>query len=167
MAADGDCHHLCKLMAPVRHRWSINDVIGGIRNTHNYVDIRVGGLEASRGHVHMPGRAVGRVQRADEVKSLAEEQTGRKREVETYGPEQFKKNHATKKYGSKSRKCASAWKSCGKRRKIQRTVEVEPLAEEQTRRKRELETYGPEQFNIYYKKSLRGRSAKDFDFHKQ
>ncbi|KAJ4433026.1 hypothetical protein ANN_15283 [Periplaneta americana] len=33
MAADGDCHHLCKLMAPVRHRWSINDVIGGIRNT--------------------------------------------------------------------------------------------------------------------------------------
>ncbi|KAJ4448991.1 hypothetical protein ANN_00383 [Periplaneta americana] len=33
MAADGDCHHLCNLMAPVRHRWSINDVIGGIRNT--------------------------------------------------------------------------------------------------------------------------------------
>ncbi|KAJ4429546.1 hypothetical protein ANN_21715 [Periplaneta americana] len=33
MAADGECHHLCKLMAPVRHRWSINDVIGGIRNT--------------------------------------------------------------------------------------------------------------------------------------
>ncbi|KAJ4426701.1 hypothetical protein ANN_26499 [Periplaneta americana] len=33
MAADGDCHHLCKLMAQVRHRWSINDVIGGIRNT--------------------------------------------------------------------------------------------------------------------------------------
>ncbi|KAJ4438947.1 hypothetical protein ANN_14901 [Periplaneta americana] len=33
MATDGDCHHLCKLMAPVRHRWSINDVIGGIRNT--------------------------------------------------------------------------------------------------------------------------------------
>ncbi|KAJ4446730.1 hypothetical protein ANN_13427 [Periplaneta americana] len=33
MAADGDCHHLCKLMAPVRQRWSINDVIGGIRNT--------------------------------------------------------------------------------------------------------------------------------------
>ncbi|KAJ4432106.1 hypothetical protein ANN_20721 [Periplaneta americana] len=33
MAADGACHHLCKLMAPVRHRWSINDVIGGIRNT--------------------------------------------------------------------------------------------------------------------------------------
>ncbi|KAJ4447147.1 hypothetical protein ANN_09148 [Periplaneta americana] len=33
MAADGDCHHLCKLMAPVRHRWSISDVIGGIRNT--------------------------------------------------------------------------------------------------------------------------------------
>ncbi|KAJ4431797.1 hypothetical protein ANN_20402 [Periplaneta americana] len=33
MAANGDCHHLCKLMAPVRHRWSINDVIGGIRNT--------------------------------------------------------------------------------------------------------------------------------------
>ncbi|KAJ4448436.1 hypothetical protein ANN_10452 [Periplaneta americana] len=33
MAADGDCHHLCKLMAPVRHRWSINDVIGGIRYT--------------------------------------------------------------------------------------------------------------------------------------
>ncbi|KAJ4433500.1 hypothetical protein ANN_15804 [Periplaneta americana] len=33
MAADGDCHHLCKLMAPVRHRWSINDDIGGIRNT--------------------------------------------------------------------------------------------------------------------------------------
>ncbi|KAJ4435899.1 hypothetical protein ANN_18519 [Periplaneta americana] len=33
MAADADCHHLCKLMAPVRHRWSINDVIGGIRNT--------------------------------------------------------------------------------------------------------------------------------------
>ncbi|KAJ4448041.1 hypothetical protein ANN_10053 [Periplaneta americana] len=33
MAADGDFHHLCKLMAPVRHRWSINVVIGGIRNT--------------------------------------------------------------------------------------------------------------------------------------
>ncbi|KAJ4433343.1 hypothetical protein ANN_15602 [Periplaneta americana] len=33
MAADGDCHHLCKLMAPVRYRWSINDVIGGVRNT--------------------------------------------------------------------------------------------------------------------------------------
>ncbi|KAJ4439769.1 hypothetical protein ANN_07897 [Periplaneta americana] len=33
MAADGDCRHLCTLMAPVRHRWSINDVIGGIRNT--------------------------------------------------------------------------------------------------------------------------------------
>ncbi|KAJ4452001.1 hypothetical protein ANN_03487 [Periplaneta americana] len=33
VTADGDCHHLCKLMAPVRHRWSINDVIGGIRNT--------------------------------------------------------------------------------------------------------------------------------------
>ncbi|KAJ4425746.1 hypothetical protein ANN_27942 [Periplaneta americana] len=33
MAADGACHHLCKLMAQVRHRWSINDVIGGIRNT--------------------------------------------------------------------------------------------------------------------------------------
>ncbi|KAJ4425378.1 hypothetical protein ANN_27993 [Periplaneta americana] len=33
MTADGACHHLCKLMAPVRHRWSINDVIGGIRNT--------------------------------------------------------------------------------------------------------------------------------------
>ncbi|KAJ4428387.1 hypothetical protein ANN_24407 [Periplaneta americana] len=33
MAVDGDCHHLCKLMTPVRHRWSINDVIGGIRNT--------------------------------------------------------------------------------------------------------------------------------------
>ncbi|KAJ4432038.1 hypothetical protein ANN_20652 [Periplaneta americana] len=33
MAADGDYHRLCKLMAPVRHRWSINDVIGGIRNT--------------------------------------------------------------------------------------------------------------------------------------
>ncbi|KAJ4439611.1 hypothetical protein ANN_07739 [Periplaneta americana] len=33
MAADGDCHQLCKLMAPVRHRWSINDVIGEIRNT--------------------------------------------------------------------------------------------------------------------------------------
>ncbi|KAJ4428852.1 hypothetical protein ANN_25845 [Periplaneta americana] len=33
VAADGDCHHLCKLMAPVRHRWSINDFIGGIRNT--------------------------------------------------------------------------------------------------------------------------------------
>ncbi|KAJ4433780.1 hypothetical protein ANN_16092 [Periplaneta americana] len=33
MAADRDWHHLCKLMAPVRHRWSINDVIGGIRNT--------------------------------------------------------------------------------------------------------------------------------------
>ncbi|KAJ4441548.1 hypothetical protein ANN_11404 [Periplaneta americana] len=31
MAADGDCHHLCKLMPPVRHRCS--DVIGGIRNT--------------------------------------------------------------------------------------------------------------------------------------
>ncbi|KAJ4434024.1 hypothetical protein ANN_16343 [Periplaneta americana] len=33
MAADGDCHHLCKLMAPVRHRWSISDSIGEIRNT--------------------------------------------------------------------------------------------------------------------------------------
>ncbi|KAJ4431957.1 hypothetical protein ANN_20566 [Periplaneta americana] len=33
MAADGDCHHLCKLMAPVRHRWSISDVIVEIRNT--------------------------------------------------------------------------------------------------------------------------------------
>ncbi|KAJ4431276.1 hypothetical protein ANN_19873 [Periplaneta americana] len=33
MAADEECHHLCKLMAPVRHRWSNNDVIGGIRNT--------------------------------------------------------------------------------------------------------------------------------------
>ncbi|KAJ4443567.1 hypothetical protein ANN_05240 [Periplaneta americana] len=33
MAADEDCHHLCKLMAPVRHRWSISDVIVGIRNT--------------------------------------------------------------------------------------------------------------------------------------
>ncbi|KAJ4433885.1 hypothetical protein ANN_16198 [Periplaneta americana] len=33
MAADEDCHHLCMLMAPVRHRWSIIDVIGGIRNT--------------------------------------------------------------------------------------------------------------------------------------
>ncbi|KAJ4432937.1 hypothetical protein ANN_15194 [Periplaneta americana] len=33
MAADGDCHHLWKLMAPVRHRWSISDVIGEIRNT--------------------------------------------------------------------------------------------------------------------------------------
>ncbi|KAJ4438123.1 hypothetical protein ANN_14062 [Periplaneta americana] len=33
MAAIGDCHHLCKLMAPVRHRWSISDDIGEIRNT--------------------------------------------------------------------------------------------------------------------------------------
>ncbi|KAJ4449083.1 hypothetical protein ANN_00478 [Periplaneta americana] len=33
MAADGDCHHLCKLMAPVRHLWSISEAIGGIRNT--------------------------------------------------------------------------------------------------------------------------------------
>ncbi|KAJ4442819.1 hypothetical protein ANN_04412 [Periplaneta americana] len=33
MAADGDCHHLCKLMEPVRHRWSISDVIVEIRNT--------------------------------------------------------------------------------------------------------------------------------------
>ncbi|KAJ4441624.1 hypothetical protein ANN_11480 [Periplaneta americana] len=33
MAVDGDCHHLCKLMAPVRHRWSISDVIVEIRNT--------------------------------------------------------------------------------------------------------------------------------------
>ncbi|KAJ4450351.1 hypothetical protein ANN_01772 [Periplaneta americana] len=33
MATDGDCHYLWKLMAPVQHRWSINDVIGGIRNT--------------------------------------------------------------------------------------------------------------------------------------
>ncbi|KAJ4438258.1 hypothetical protein ANN_14197 [Periplaneta americana] len=32
MAADGDCHHLCMLMAPVRHRWSISDSIGEIRN---------------------------------------------------------------------------------------------------------------------------------------
>ncbi|KAJ4448472.1 hypothetical protein ANN_10488 [Periplaneta americana] len=34
MADDGDCHHLCKLMAPVRHRWSISHAIGEIRNTH-------------------------------------------------------------------------------------------------------------------------------------
>ncbi|KAJ4428699.1 hypothetical protein ANN_25692 [Periplaneta americana] len=33
MMADGDCHHFCKVMEPVRHRWSIHDVIGGIRNT--------------------------------------------------------------------------------------------------------------------------------------
>ncbi|KAJ4444683.1 hypothetical protein ANN_06480 [Periplaneta americana] len=33
MAADGDYHHLCKLMTPVRHGWSISDSIGGIRNT--------------------------------------------------------------------------------------------------------------------------------------
>ncbi|KAJ4449202.1 hypothetical protein ANN_00599 [Periplaneta americana] len=33
MAADGDCHNLCKLMEPVRHRWSISDVIVEIRNT--------------------------------------------------------------------------------------------------------------------------------------
>ncbi|KAJ4431415.1 hypothetical protein ANN_20012 [Periplaneta americana] len=33
MAADGDCHHLCKLMALVRHRWSISVAIGEIRNT--------------------------------------------------------------------------------------------------------------------------------------
>ncbi|KAJ4445273.1 hypothetical protein ANN_07074 [Periplaneta americana] len=33
MVADGDCHHLCKLMAPVRHRWSISGSIGEIRNT--------------------------------------------------------------------------------------------------------------------------------------
>ncbi|KAJ4438630.1 hypothetical protein ANN_14577, partial [Periplaneta americana] len=33
MAADGDWHHLCKLMEPVRHRWSISDVIVEIRNT--------------------------------------------------------------------------------------------------------------------------------------
>ncbi|KAJ4448139.1 hypothetical protein ANN_10151 [Periplaneta americana] len=33
MAADGDFHHLCKLMAPVRHRWSISVTIGEIRNT--------------------------------------------------------------------------------------------------------------------------------------
>ncbi|KAJ4442191.1 hypothetical protein ANN_12057 [Periplaneta americana] len=39
MAADGDCHHLCKLMAPVRHRWCINDVIGGIRNTEQLEDL--------------------------------------------------------------------------------------------------------------------------------
>ncbi|KAJ4431517.1 hypothetical protein ANN_20115 [Periplaneta americana] len=32
-AADGDCHHLCKLMAPVRHRWSISHAIGEIRNS--------------------------------------------------------------------------------------------------------------------------------------
>ncbi|KAJ4429530.1 hypothetical protein ANN_21699 [Periplaneta americana] len=36
MAADGDCHQLCKLMAPVRDRWSINDAIGDIRNTVGY-----------------------------------------------------------------------------------------------------------------------------------
>ncbi|KAJ4436293.1 hypothetical protein ANN_18924 [Periplaneta americana] len=30
---DGDYHHLCKLMEPVRHRWSISDVIVEIRNT--------------------------------------------------------------------------------------------------------------------------------------
>ncbi|KAJ4446913.1 hypothetical protein ANN_13614 [Periplaneta americana] len=46
MAADGDCHHLCKLMAPVRHRWrhdkrhrwnehrgAIGLLTGEIRNT--------------------------------------------------------------------------------------------------------------------------------------
>ncbi|KAJ4449140.1 hypothetical protein ANN_00535 [Periplaneta americana] len=33
MATDGACHHLCKLMAPVRHWWSISDSIGEIRNT--------------------------------------------------------------------------------------------------------------------------------------
>ncbi|KAJ4446196.1 hypothetical protein ANN_12890 [Periplaneta americana] len=33
MAADGDCHHLCKLMAPVRHRWSISVAIGESQNT--------------------------------------------------------------------------------------------------------------------------------------
>ncbi|KAJ4435238.1 hypothetical protein ANN_23816 [Periplaneta americana] len=33
MAADGDCHHLCKLMEPVRHLWSISDIIVEIRNT--------------------------------------------------------------------------------------------------------------------------------------
>ncbi|KAJ4429787.1 hypothetical protein ANN_21991 [Periplaneta americana] len=33
MAVDGDCHHLCKLMAPLRHRWSISVAIGEIRNT--------------------------------------------------------------------------------------------------------------------------------------
>ncbi|KAJ4435089.1 hypothetical protein ANN_23664 [Periplaneta americana] len=33
MAADGDCHHLCKLMKSVRHRWNISDAIGEIRNT--------------------------------------------------------------------------------------------------------------------------------------
>ncbi|KAJ4434723.1 hypothetical protein ANN_23291 [Periplaneta americana] len=33
MAADGDCHHLCKLMEPVRHRWNISDDIVEIRNT--------------------------------------------------------------------------------------------------------------------------------------
>ncbi|KAJ4436941.1 hypothetical protein ANN_17073 [Periplaneta americana] len=32
-AADGDCHHLCKLMAPVQHQWSTRDVIVEIRNT--------------------------------------------------------------------------------------------------------------------------------------
>ncbi|KAJ4447607.1 hypothetical protein ANN_09614 [Periplaneta americana] len=32
-AADGECHHLCKLMEPVRQRWSISDVIVEIRNT--------------------------------------------------------------------------------------------------------------------------------------
>ncbi|KAJ4426357.1 hypothetical protein ANN_27171 [Periplaneta americana] len=37
MAADGDCHHLCKLMALVRHRWSISVAIGEIRNTCHLV----------------------------------------------------------------------------------------------------------------------------------
>ncbi|KAJ4444228.1 hypothetical protein ANN_06019 [Periplaneta americana] len=51
MAADGDCHYLCKLMAPGRHRWSINDVIGGIRNTvmpSDYSPATKGNIEEGR-----------------------------------------------------------------------------------------------------------------------
>ncbi|KAJ4443100.1 hypothetical protein ANN_04750 [Periplaneta americana] len=46
MTADGACHHFCKLMAPVRHRWSINDVIGGIRNTVTDVALAAGAFPA-------------------------------------------------------------------------------------------------------------------------
>ncbi|KAJ4445194.1 hypothetical protein ANN_06995 [Periplaneta americana] len=36
MADDGYCHHLCKLMEPVRYQWSISDIIVEIRNTAYY-----------------------------------------------------------------------------------------------------------------------------------
>ncbi|KAJ4447253.1 hypothetical protein ANN_09257 [Periplaneta americana] len=62
MAADGDCHHLCKLMAPVRHRWSINDSIGEIRNTctdaSNYQAVSFTQAHRARLPYHCPPTAV-------------------------------------------------------------------------------------------------------------